>query len=267
MKMNSLMAKVATKLLGGATVSLVAVFSIAPITAFAGGAETECICETKCTEDCVNEDCDICRFDYTYCEGKEAESEPEEENWGPLTPDGNMNLVDDYGSMEADGKQFITVTTKDGNYFYIIIDRDGNGSETVHFLNLVNEADLLSLMDEDEVKKYLETRVETEEPTTPVVEEPATEVEEPEPVEAEEPKKESKNVTGIMAVILIIALGGIGGFLYFKTNQKKPTKPNGPDPDADYTDSDDEADYLNEVVDKEDLDQDENEEDEDGNEI
>ena len=70
---------------------------------------------------------------------------------GPLTPDGNLTLVDDYGSVEAGGKQFITVVTKK-NYFYIIIDRDDNGTETVHFLNMVDEADLLSLMDEDEQK-------------------------------------------------------------------------------------------------------------------
>ncbi len=37
----------------------------------------------------------------------------------PLTPDGNAALVDDFGG----NKQLITVTTKAGNYFYILIDR------------------------------------------------------------------------------------------------------------------------------------------------
>jgi hypothetical protein len=63
------------------------------------------------------------------------ESEPEEENYGPLTPDGNLSLIDDIGSPATSGKQFITVETKNGNVFYLIIDRDDEGEETVHFLN------------------------------------------------------------------------------------------------------------------------------------
>ena len=52
-----------------------------------------------------------------------------------LTPDGNLTLIDDIGSTTQSGKQFITVETKTGNIFYLIIDRDDEGKETVHFLN------------------------------------------------------------------------------------------------------------------------------------
>ena len=68
--------------------------------------------------------------------------EPEKEE--PLTPDGNATLVDDFGG----NKQLITVTTKNGNYFYILIDRDDEGEDTVHFLNQVDEADLMALMED-----------------------------------------------------------------------------------------------------------------------
>ena len=67
----------------------------------------------------------------------------ETEDSPALTPDGNAALVDDFGG----NKQLITVTTKAGNYFYILIDRANEDKETaVHFLNQVDEADLMALI-------------------------------------------------------------------------------------------------------------------------
>ena len=219
-----------------------------PITAYAGGYE--CTCEHKCSEDCIDPDCELCKIDYTLCcgdevtetedpEPTETPEEPEEE-WGPLTPDGNMTLVDDYGAPEKSGKQFITVVTKSGNYFYIIIDRDDNGTETVHFLNMVDEADLLALMDEDAVNDYIASKEAQE--TEPTVTEEPTQTEDPEP--AEEPAEpEKKKSSGALIIVLILALGGAGGYFYFtKVKNKKPKATAAPDPDADYNEEED--DYL-----------------------
>ena len=82
---------------------------------------------------------------------------------GPLTPDGNMTLVDDYGDKPTVGKQFITLTSRSGAEFYLIIDRDDNGLETVHFLNKVDESDILAYMEEDEKTAFEERKMALEE--------------------------------------------------------------------------------------------------------
>ena len=154
-----------------------------------------------------------------------------------LTPDGNLTLVDDYNENYADGsgKQFITLVTKAGNTFYLIIDRDDEGEQTVHFLNLVDESDLLSLMDEDEAAKYTKPEPEVQ---TPI------ETQEPEDGDgADKPdvEKPAPKVNPMPALILVLVLLGGGGFFaytkFFKGKKKEQIKP---DPDADYTDEDDE---------------------------
>ena len=159
-----------------------------------------------------------------------------------LTPDGNLSLIDDIGSPTASGKQFITVETKNGNVFYLIIDRDDEGEETVHFLNQVDEADLLTLMGDDAPaaetpavcnckEKCVAGAVNT---NCPVCKNNLSECSgkeaaaEPEP-EAEQPEKKSSG--GLLVIVLLLALAGGGAFAYVKFIKPKQGMKVSADPD------------------------------------
>lgn len=160
-----------------------------------------------------------------------------------LTPSGNLTLVDDIGSSTGEGQQFITLVTKSGNYFYLIIDRDADGDENVHFLNMVDEADLFALMDEDQVASYqaeLEAAKTEETVTTTTVVDPTITEDAEEDTEAEETVTEKKSVNVLpIALVLVILVACGGGYFYMQTRKKKTTSQK-PDPDADYTEEDDE---------------------------
>lgn len=192
----------------------------------------------------------------TVCEDVQPEepTKPEEpaetdepENLPPLTPDGNMTLVDDITS-EKTGKQFITVVSKNGNYFYIIIDRDDEGENTVHFLNLVDEADLLNLMDEEDAQAILDADAK-EAAERAAREQAAREAEEAASrPQTEQVQEEKKAVNWIPAAICVM-LAGIGVVVFFLIRMKKKTDPaeQFPDPDANYSEDEDGYDLQEEA--------------------
>lgn len=170
----------------------------------------------------------------------ETETEGTEETGEALTPDGNLTLVDDVGETSGVGKQFVTLVTKSGNYFYLIIDRDDEGNNTVHFLNQVDEADLFSLMEEEEAQK-LQAELSEKEQQTEVEPEVTTPEVEKEPVE----EKEETNMLPAIAT-LVLLIGGAGVFAFMKLKEKKKAEEAAkPDPDADY-DDDMEYDFIDE---------------------
>ena len=159
-----------------------------------------------------------------------------------LTPDGNLSLIDDIGSSTRSGKQFITVETKNGNVFYLIIDRDDEGTETVHFLNQVDEADLLTLMGDDAPEAEMPAVCNCKEKCAagavntncPVCKNNLSEcsgkepVTEPEP-EPEQPEKKSSG--GLLVIVLLLALAGGGAFAYVKFIKPKQSVKVSADPD------------------------------------
>ena len=174
-----------------------------------------------------------------------------------LTPDGNLTLIDDIGTSTKTGKQFITLESKNGNVFYMIIDRDDEGEETVHFLNQVDEADLMALTGEEETPatcscttKCVAGTVNTSCPVCAVnmtecvgkEAKPEAPTEPTEPA-AEEPEKKS-GVGGILVVLLIVALGGGAAFYIFKQKKAKPqTKGSADLDDYDYGEDEDEYEF------------------------
>lgn len=179
----------------------------------------------------------------------------EEKSYGPLTPEGNMDLIDDYGSTQGAGKQFITVETKNGEYFYIIIDRDDNGTETVHFLNKVDEADLLAVMEEEAVQEYLDNAAEKTDTegdgSEELTEKPSEDTESTEGSTEEPAVIGLPPVTSLLLIGGVIGAGGIGGYFYLKKTKKRPSSETAAEEeDEELPDDLDETDFDDEDLDE-----------------
>ena len=161
----------------------------------------------------------------------ETEEEPVivvEQDAGPLTPEGNLTVVDDYQTTFSDGtaQQFITLVSKSGAYFYLIIDRAADGDQTAHFLNMVDEADLLALMDEEDIPEP-----EPEPAPAP----------EPEPMPEPEPEEDDGAGKFVLVLLVLAGIAGGGAYLWLKMREKqREAEENKPDPDADYREDEEE---------------------------
>ena len=172
----------------------------------------------------------------------EPVSEPELPSLGGLTPDGNLALIDDilggaYYSSEEVGDsqmQFVTVESKNGNTFYLVID---HATGDVYFLNLVDEADLLALLEDEgyEVEcdcavKCAPGEVDTSCPVCRTDLNECTGAEaEPTPESTEAPSTEPQeddgggfNVTALLPIALIVVLGAGGAYYFLKVRKRKP---------------------------------------------
>ena len=175
-------------------------------------------------------------------EEEEAVTVTDEET-GALTPEGNLTLVDDYHTDYSDGsgQQFITLVSKSGATFYLVIDRNAKGQQTVHFMNLVDEADLLSLMEDEDAEAYTaekeaaaqaaQERKQAEEDAKKAAEE--AEVSGSEQTGGNKVTKYAATFLGVLALVGLVAGGGI--YTFMKQKQKKQAEKEALDPDANYT--------------------------------
>ena len=219
-------------------------------------------------------------------EATQPEETPQPEPTASIEKPSDGEPIDDEGNAytrdllydKATNKQFITVQTKNGNTFFIVIDYDAPINEDeeqyqTYFLNMVDESDLLALLDEDTAaalttcnckEKCAAGQVNTDCPvcktnmsectgTEPVPETPT----EDEPPVTEEPKQSSN----MGMIIAIVAIAGIGGaaYYYFKFIKGKKQK----DDDMDFFDDEgyEEEPYINEDREPEIADDEETEED------
>ena len=166
-----------------------------------------------------------------------------DETSGALTPEGNLTLVDDYHTNYSDGsgQQFITLVSKSGATFYLVIDRNSKGAQTVHFMNLVDEADLLALMEEEDADAYTaekeaaaqaeQDRLKAEEEAKKAAEEAAASG--TEQTGGNKVTKYAATFLGVLALVGLAAGGGI--YTFMKQKQKKQAEKEALDPDANYT--------------------------------
>ena len=191
----------------------------------------------------------------------------------PITKEDGTGFTQNGNSVTRDllydkysNKQFITVETRNGETFYLVIDydkpldEDGERYET-YFLNLVDEADLLALVEGDkqtpvcscttkceagavntscEVCKTNMTECTGKEK---VVEKVRDTTPEPEI----EPEPEKKSSSGAVVLLLLLLLGGGGALYWFKLRKKKPDAKGPVDlDDYDYGEEDDGEEYETE---------------------
>lgn len=188
-----------------------------------------------------------------------TEPEPTIEPGAGFTEEGNLTTRDLLYDKHTN-KQFITVETKGGNTFYIVIDYDKPVDEEgeqyhTYFLNPVDEADLLAALEAAGgelpvctcTERCAAGAVNTD---CPVCKTNMTEcvgaVPEPEPVEEPEPTEPEPTKQGggsgmLILALAVIAIGGGAGW-YFKVYRPKHQQAS--QPEEDYTEElDDYGDY------------------------
>ena len=165
----------------------------------------------------------------------------------PIPTDGNGNLIGD--AKSSDDKRFYTITAKNGNVFYMIIDGQRE-SDNVYMTSLVAEDEIMAFVEEyggstsskSEETAYSESTLFGNASASSVTPEPVTT---PAPVQT----KKGPNAAGI--ALLLLGLGLLGGMFFLKSKgglaglRKKDDEYDEFEDDEDYEDEDSDDDDDN----------------------
>ena len=214
---------------------------------------------------------------YAMTDPPETEQETTEaESYPPITLEGNMTVTDDLYQLIVEkiiqtgedgtqiiesniieNKQFITVHTRSGAEFYIIIDRSQD-SNNVYFLNQVDDNDLFALMEAEDSatpctceEKCAAGSVNTDCYVCRMNMKSCTgkTVVKEEPVIEPEPDKPVEKSNSLLPVVLLIVIAGVGAAVYFLIIRQKKTNADDADENEDYEDEDEiECEYDDENI-------------------
>ena len=158
----------------------------------------------------------------------------------PYQADGNSHTLDVLYSA-ATNKQFITLQTKNGNTFYLVIDYDKPVDEEAemyetYFLNLVDERDLLALMSDEEKEE-----VPTPTPEIVYVTPEPTAVPAITPQPSQDTQDSSGKTTAWIALAALVGMGLAGGVLLIRSKKQPAVRRTDNDFDLDEDDEDEHA--------------------------
>ena len=162
-------------------------------------------------------------------------SEDTADDLSDLFPSGNGKLIEDV-TDDAVNREFITIQSKNGNSFFIIIDRNSKKEGNVYFLNLVDEYDLLAFKEQFPENAPIE--VNTDKKTADSEDggsDGGTDTK-----ETAKPDNSGGNNSMILIIGAVALIGG-GAFYYFKIYKKKPKQPKAPQYDEDEDDAEEET--------------------------
>ena len=156
----------------------------------------------------------------------------------PFTQHGNMATRDVLYSASTN-KQFISVQSRNGQTYYMVIDYDkpideANEIYETYFLNMVDDRDLMSVLTDEEIVPTPTPQIiyVTPEPTAA-----------PQPTQQPaEPEKKKTDSSAVLLLLLIVLLACGGFAAWYFMNQKKNTVPQLPEYDEDELEMDESED-------------------------